>query len=163
MTVKKAFVHPWICITYFKYTFHGKIQLFMTLKSDHEPDPHWFGSLDPVPHWNLLESTTLEQMWLNVQLHSKRTDEKLVELGVLLARIFWGQSQTSDRVLAREYWMTYRELSLLLSCRWSSILTGRRGGGGGERGTKSHDREKAWPSLNHSTLSGPTGDDWKGK
>ncbi len=28
-----------------------------------------------------------------------------------------------------------------------------RGGQGGGRGTKSYDREKAWPSINHSILS----------
>jgi hypothetical protein len=27
-------------------------------------------------------------------------------------------------------------------------------GGGGEGGAKSYDREKAWPSINHSILSG---------
>ncbi len=30
-------------LAYFKYIFHVKIQLFVTLKFD--PDPHWFGSL----------------------------------------------------------------------------------------------------------------------
>jgi hypothetical protein len=36
-------------ITYLKYIFHVKILLFVTLKSDQDPDPgpHWFGSLDP--------------------------------------------------------------------------------------------------------------------
>ncbi len=33
----------------------------------------------------------------------------------------------------------------------SSLLTGEGGGGG--RGAKSYDREKAWPSINHSVLS----------
>ncbi len=35
--------------TDFKYLSHVKIQLFMTLKSGQDPDPHWFGSLDPDP------------------------------------------------------------------------------------------------------------------
>jgi hypothetical protein len=35
--------------TYFKYIFHVKIRLFVTLKSDQDPDPHWVGSLDPDP------------------------------------------------------------------------------------------------------------------
>ncbi len=74
-------------------------------------------------------------------------------------------------------------LSFFLSlpvCRWSSLLTGEDGGGGGGggfvgggggvgggaggggggggggRGTKSYDREKAWPSIDHSILSGAT-------
>jgi hypothetical protein len=38
--------------TYFKYIFHVTILLFATIKSDQDPDPdpHWFGSLDPDPH-----------------------------------------------------------------------------------------------------------------
>jgi hypothetical protein len=32
-------------MTYSKYIFHVKIQLFVTLKSDQDPDPHWFGAL----------------------------------------------------------------------------------------------------------------------
>jgi hypothetical protein len=38
-------------------------------------------------------------------------------------------------------------------CRRSSLLTGGVGGRGG-RGAKSYAREKAWPSVNHSILSG---------
>ncbi len=32
--------------------FYVQIQLFVTLKSDQDPDPNWFGSLDadPDPH-----------------------------------------------------------------------------------------------------------------
>ncbi len=39
------------------YYLHVKIQLFVTAKSyqdtDADPDPHWFGPLDPGPdpHW----------------------------------------------------------------------------------------------------------------
>ncbi len=38
-----------------------KIHLFVTLESNQDPDPHWFGSLnaDPAPHWNQYGSTTL--------------------------------------------------------------------------------------------------------
>jgi hypothetical protein len=37
-------------MTYYVIIFHVKIQLFVTAKSDQDPDPgpHWFGSLDPV-------------------------------------------------------------------------------------------------------------------
>jgi hypothetical protein len=37
--------------TYLKYNFYVKIQLFVTLKFDHDPDPdpRWFGSPDPYP------------------------------------------------------------------------------------------------------------------
>jgi hypothetical protein len=31
------------------YILHVKIQLFVTFKSNQDPDPHWFGSLDPDP------------------------------------------------------------------------------------------------------------------
>jgi hypothetical protein len=41
-------------------------------------------------------------------------------------------------------------------CRRSSLLSGEVGGGGG--GAKSSDREKAWPSINHSMLSGGVGE-----
>ncbi len=46
-------------------------------------------------------------------------------------------------------------LSLFLNlpvCRRSKLLTG--GGGGGGRGAKPYNHEKAWPSINHSVLSG---------
>jgi hypothetical protein len=38
-----------ISITNIKYNIHVKIKLFVTAKSDQDldPDPHWFGSLDP--------------------------------------------------------------------------------------------------------------------
>jgi hypothetical protein len=39
-------------------------------------------------------------------------------------------------------------------CRRPSLQTGEGGGGGG--GAKSYDREKAWPSKNHSILSART-------
>ncbi len=80
----------------------------------------------------------------------------------------------------REYWMIYRGprflcgrvvrllhppphspvsiVSLFLSlpvCRRSSLLTGEGGGGGG--GAVTHHREKAWPTINHSILSGLIG------
>jgi hypothetical protein len=32
------------------YIFHVKTQLFVTLKSNMDPDPHCFGALDPDPH-----------------------------------------------------------------------------------------------------------------
>ncbi len=35
-----------------------------------------------------------------------------------------------------------------------------RGGRRGGQGAKSHDREKAWPSINHSTLSGSPSQTW---
>jgi hypothetical protein len=38
-----------ITYEYIKYIFHVKIQIFVTTKSDQDPDPHWFGSLDPDP------------------------------------------------------------------------------------------------------------------
>jgi hypothetical protein len=44
-------------------------------------------------------------------------------------------------------------MSLFLSlpvCRWSSLLRG----GGGSVGRGSNNRKKAWPSVNHSILSG---------
>jgi hypothetical protein len=50
---------------------------------------------------------------------------------------------------------TGSKLPLFLSlpvCRRSILLTGEEGGGG--RGAKSDDREKAWSSINHSILSG---------
>jgi hypothetical protein len=30
--------------------FYVKNQPFVTAESDNDPDPHWFGSLDPDPH-----------------------------------------------------------------------------------------------------------------
>ncbi len=39
-------------ITYIKYIFHVKIQFCVTAKYDQDPDPHWFGPLDPDPHRN---------------------------------------------------------------------------------------------------------------
>jgi hypothetical protein len=41
-------------LTLVGYIFHVKIQLFVTFKFDQDPkpDPHWFGSLEPNPHWN---------------------------------------------------------------------------------------------------------------
>ncbi len=38
--------------TYIRHIFRVKIQLFDTAKSDQalDPNPHWFGSLDPDPH-----------------------------------------------------------------------------------------------------------------
>jgi hypothetical protein len=49
------------------------------------------------------------------------------------------------------------KLSIFLSlpvCR-RSVLYWRGGGGAGDgRGAKSYDREKAWPSINHSILPG---------
>jgi hypothetical protein len=80
------------------------------------------------------------------------------------------------QTISREYWMIYRgpgflavvynsaphpplsplsSPSLFLSlpvCRRSSLLT--EWGGRGGRGAKSYDLEKAWPSINHSILSG---------
>ncbi len=38
-------------ITCIKYIFHVKCQLFLTARSDQDPDPHWFCSLDADPHW----------------------------------------------------------------------------------------------------------------
>jgi hypothetical protein len=35
---------------YFGHIFHVKIELFVTEKSDRDPDPHWIGSRDPDPH-----------------------------------------------------------------------------------------------------------------
>ncbi len=52
----------------------------------------------------------------------------------------------------------FHKLSLFLSifvCHRLSLLTGEWGEGS-TRGTKSYDREKSWPSLNHSILSGVT-------
>jgi hypothetical protein len=41
-------------ITYFKYIFHVKIQLFVTCfgSLDPDPDPHWDKKQDPDLHWN---------------------------------------------------------------------------------------------------------------
>ncbi len=36
-------------IANFKYNLHLQIQLFMTLMSDQDPDPYWFGYLGPDP------------------------------------------------------------------------------------------------------------------
>jgi hypothetical protein len=36
-----------LSVKYIKNIFLVKIQLFVTAKSDHDPDPHWFESLDP--------------------------------------------------------------------------------------------------------------------
>jgi hypothetical protein len=49
---KKSFVGYLLCRFVFDlfYIFHVKIQLFVTLKSDQDPDPQWSGSLDPDPH-----------------------------------------------------------------------------------------------------------------
>ncbi len=44
-----------------------------------------------------------------------------------------------------------------LVCRRSSLLTGVTGeGGGGVRGAKSYDCEKAWPSISHWIFSAPS-------
>ncbi len=45
---KKGFLTYYL-LSEFQYIFHEKIQLFVLLKSDQDldPDPHWFGSLDP--------------------------------------------------------------------------------------------------------------------
>jgi hypothetical protein len=38
------------CLPYIKYVhFQVKIQLFETAKTELDPDPHWFGSLEPDP------------------------------------------------------------------------------------------------------------------
>jgi hypothetical protein len=50
-----------------------------------------------------------------------------------------------------------RKLSQFLNhcvCRRSSLMTGEGGGGSG-RGAESHERKKAWASMNSSILSGP--------
>jgi hypothetical protein len=44
-------------------------------------------------------------------------------------------------------------------CRRSSLLTGEGGGGG--RGAASYESEKAWPSINHSILSGSSYRGWQ--
>jgi hypothetical protein len=44
-----------------------------------------------------------------------------------------------------------------VSCESSVELTDGRWGGGGGRGAKPYDREKAWLSINHSILSGLPG------
>jgi hypothetical protein len=54
LSLEKAFVPSEACvlpITYFTYIMLVKLQLFVTLKSEKNPDldPHWFGSLDPDP------------------------------------------------------------------------------------------------------------------
>ncbi len=54
LPLKKAFVPSQVCfLTYYqlKALFNVKIQLFVTDK-DLDPDPHWFGSLDPYPDPN---------------------------------------------------------------------------------------------------------------
>ncbi len=48
----------------------------------------------------------------------------------------------------------HQQVVFLFMCRQSSLLTGEGERGG--RGTKSYDPEKAWPSINHSILSGCT-------
>ncbi len=45
-----AFKRAFAPITYIKYNFCVKIKLFVTAKSDQDPDPHWFGSLEPDAH-----------------------------------------------------------------------------------------------------------------
>jgi hypothetical protein len=50
---KKAFVPSYMYVfvpfTQLKYIFHVKFQIYVTLKSYQDQDPHWLGSLDPRP------------------------------------------------------------------------------------------------------------------
>ncbi len=57
--------------------------------------------------------------------------------------------------LPPSFWVFHKQVvSLSLAvCLRSSLLTGKRAGGGGH-GAKSYDRKKAWPSIYRSILSG---------
>jgi hypothetical protein len=52
--IRMAFVPRLVCFithcTYIKNIFHVTIQIFGTAKPNQDPEPHWFGSLDPDPH-----------------------------------------------------------------------------------------------------------------
>ncbi len=68
-------------------------------------------------------------------------------LFIFLRREVWFGSTTAPSPVSK--------LPLFLSlhvCRYSSLLTGETGGGGG-CGADSYDRNKAWPSINRSILS----------
>jgi hypothetical protein len=47
LVYQKAPVPSYVCFLTYQYNFHVKRQLFVTLKSNQDPDPHWFSSLDP--------------------------------------------------------------------------------------------------------------------
>ncbi len=51
-------------VTYFKHIY-AKTQLFVTLKSDHDQDLHWFSSLDPDldPHWDKKRASDPDPHW----------------------------------------------------------------------------------------------------
>jgi len=46
------------------FSCYVQIQLFVAVKSDQDPDPHWGKKLDPDPHWNQCGSGTLSQLIL---------------------------------------------------------------------------------------------------
>jgi hypothetical protein len=58
--------------TYFRHIFLVKIVLFMTSKSDRDPDPHWFASQLWI--WILSESNKDPQHWFkqcNLLIHTR--------------------------------------------------------------------------------------------
>ncbi len=105
---------------------------------------------------------------------------RMIYVGVrILFPCFWALGMCTQRTLYREYLMIHRglgllavewfgtssipfppsfvcKLSLFLSIpgRGSNLLT-EDGEGRGRGGAKSHDREKAWPYINHSILFDP--------
>jgi len=70
-------------ITYIKYIFHSKIQLFVTAKPNQDPDPQgsalvWLPwilirfELDPGLHWNQCGSATLRQCIYTIGIYVRR-------------------------------------------------------------------------------------------
>ncbi len=67
-------------ITNTKYIFPVKVRLFVTAESGHDPDPHWFGSLDPDPDlieiksWIRIRNTAKNNMTAPILRFKKNYD-----------------------------------------------------------------------------------------